>query len=549
MKKILLLVLSLITCLSVIPLSACGGKYASVEEDSVYTLQDAVKEVAYAYYRQDLQINYNQTMSRRNINPSPEEATSQHMMFLDCSSYVNAVYYEALGMNILPYDYLEVTPNTKNYMAYARENPDNVDVVGVWLSENYTTAEARAAAMQEAKGLLQVGDVVNYRRSDAGHVMIYVGDDSLLHSTGDDFNVMFRPEDSDEGSVENRGSVGLDTSDLFFDESGSRYMFKKGYEGFCILRPIARDGKATEETKARMLAKGLDSEKTADKGVNTSLSIGEEITYSLTIKNHRDLGYKNVEIKDVLDNNLEFVSGDKGVKNEGQNVTFTRNIKAGETITVSWKAKVKSTATPGAIIVSDKTTVGGVGQAIIKSSVSKFTAEQLSAVANKAKEYATQNKSFNNPIEFAKQLYKDSLNVDVFEYEKVSLALDDIIEAEGCDLKETDIAKLVAPDMYGGQRDSALTLLYRRDKDVVRLITTKNLSVGDVIIAEYDTERGEDQVVYVYVGGNQVVSCMSKNGSVAKLVTMTDSQYESTHVLVTIFVYNRYAVLRPSMAN
>ena len=548
MKKLLLAILALVFTLSAVCLSACG-KFANAEEDAKYTVQDAVKEVGYAFYRQELQINYNQTIQRRMVNPSPEEATAQHMMYLDCSSYVNAVYYEAFGENILPYDALEVTPNTKNYMAYARENPTNVDVVGVWLREDYTTPQAQAEAMAEAKALLQVGDVVNYRKGSTGHVMLYVGDDNFLHSTGDDYNVGFKPEDSHEGGVERRGSVGLDTSSLFFEESGSRYMLKKGYEGFCILRPIARNLEVTKETEERMLVRGLDTEKTSNKGVNTSLAVGEEITYTLTIKNHRDVGYKNVEIKDVLDANLEFVSGDKGVSNDGQNVVFNKKIKAGETINLSWTAKVKSTAPIGAVIVSDKTTVGGVSQATIKNSVSKFTLEQLNLVASKAKEYASQNKTFSNPIEMAKQLYKDALNVDVFNYEKVSLALDDVIVADGHELKESDTASMVAPDMYGGRRDSNLTALYIKDKDIVRLITTTNLSVGDVIVAEYDTENSEDQVVYVYVGGNEVVSCFSKTGSQAALVTMTDSIYESSHVLVTLYAYNRYAVLRPSMAD
>ena len=549
MKKLLLAILALVFTLSAVCLSGCG-KFANAEEDAKYTVQDAVKEVGYAFYRQELQINYNQTIQRRMVNPSPEEATAQHMMYLDCSSYVNAVYYEAFGENILPYDALEMTPNTKNYMAYARENPESVDVVGVWLRQDYSTATARAEAMAEAKALLQVGDVVNYRKGSTGHVMLYVGDDNFLHSTGDDFNVGFKPENSHEGGVERVGSVGLDNSSLFFDETGSRYMLKNSYEGFCILRPLARELELTDETKARMLSRGLDAEKTADKGVNTSLAVGEEITYTLTIKNHRDVGYKNVEIKDVLDANLEFVSGDKGVSNDGQNVVFNKKIKAGETITLSWTAKVKETAPIGAVIVSDKTTVGGISQAIIKNSVSKFSLEQLNLVASKAKEYALQGKVFANPIEMAKQLYKDALNVDLLNYENVSLALDDVIVADGHELKETDTASMVAPDMYGGRRDSNLTALYIKDKDIVRLITTTNLSVGDVIVAEYDTEDfGEDQVVYVYVGGDQVVSCFSKTGSQAALVTMTDSIYESSHVLVTIYAYNRYAVLRPSMAN
>ena len=550
MKKLLLVFLALIFSVSVIPLSACGGEYADAEKDAVYTAQDAIVEVAYAYYRQGLQQNYSQTMGRRNINPSPEEATSQHMIFLDCSSYVNAVIYEALGINILPYETTEKSPNTKNYMDYAKGNRDNADVVGVWLLEDYGTVKPaeRDAAMAEAKALLQPGDVVTYRKSKdgPGHAIIFVGNDLFLHSTGKDFRQdEDRPENSHEGSKEIAGTVGIDGVDVFFHKNGERYMFKQEYEGFCIIRPVVRAEGVTEETKARMLSKGLDAEKTSSVGVNTSLAIGDEITYTLTIKNHRDLGYKNVEIKDVLDENLEFVSG-RGASCDGQTVTFKKNIKAGETVEVSWTAKVKSTATVGAVIVSDKTTVNGISQATIKNSVSKFSSADLSAVASKAKEYASQGKTFDSPIDMLEQLYKDALGVTLFDYDKVSSALDDVIEAEGYALKDTAIASMVAPDMYGGQRD-CVRKLYTTNKDIIRLITTTNLSIGDVIIAENDSET-EDQVAYVYVGGMEIVSCMSKKNSEAKLVTMTESQYESSHVLVTVFAYNRYAVIRPSMS-
>ena len=550
MKKLLLVFLALIFSVSVIPLSACGGEYADAEKDAVYTAQDAIVEVAYAYYRQGLQQNYSQTMGRRNINPSPEEATSQHMIFLDCSSYVNAVIYEALGINILPYETTEKSPNTKNYMDYAKGNRDNADVVGVWLLEDYGTVKPaeRDAAMAEAKALLQPGDVVTYRKSKdgPGHAIIFVGNDLFLHSTGKDFRQdEDRPENSHEGSKEIAGTVGIDGVDVFFHKNGERYMFKQEYEGFCIIRPVVRAEGVTEETKARMLSKGLDAEKTSSVGVNTSLAIGDEITYTLTIKNHRDLGYKNVEIKDVLDENLEFVSG-RGASCDGQTVTFKKNIKAGETVEVSWTAKVKSTATVGAVIVSDKTTVNGISQATIKNSVSKFSSADLSAVASKAKEYASQGKTFDSPIDMLEQLYKDALGVTLFDYDKVSSALDDVIEAEGYALKDTAIASMVAPDMYGGQRD-CVRKVYTTNKDIIRLITTTNLSIGDVIIAENDSET-EDQVAYVYVGGMEIVSCMSKKNSEAKLVTMTESQYESSHVLVTVFAYNRYAVIRPSMS-
>lgn len=555
MKKLLSFILALSLSFALISLTACDksedNSYANAEKDAVYTQEDVAVEVAYAFYRQQIQQNYNQTMSRRNINPSPEDATSQHMVFLDCSSYVNAVYYEAFGENIMPYETMEKSPQTGNYMNYAIDNEYSPDVVGAWETKDYQTEEDRATLLNSIKEQLKPGDVIDYRTSGAGHALIYVGDGKILHSIGNDFLTSSRPENSSEGQKgkEPTGTVQLmHVDDMFVKNSGNRYLFKSGILRFCVLRPIARGLTTTQESQARMLAKGLDGEKTSSVGVNTGVSKGEEITYTLTVKNHRDVAYKNVEIKDVLDDNLTFVSGSDGVSNNGQTVTFNKEIKSGETVTVSWTAKVKATANVGAVIVSDKTTVSGVTQATIKNSVSKYSSLQLQTVALKAKEYATQNKVFENPIDMAESLYKDAFGIDVFDYENLALALDDIIDSENATLNNSDLSSMVAPDLYGGQD---VTKLYRANKDIIRLITTQNLSIGDIIIAESDNEGEDaiypDRVVYVYVGDMQLVSCTTNADGKVRLVTMIDNQYNKAHVLVTIFAYDRYAVLRPSM--
>ena len=554
MKKLLSLLLTLSLSSVLVTLVACDKPeditYADATKDAVYTQEDVAVEVAYAFFRQAIQQNYSQTNSRRNINPSPEDATSQHMIFLDCSSYVNAVYYEAFGENILPYETLEKAPQTGNYMNYALNNPTNSDVVGAWENKDYKTEEARANLLNSIKAQLQPGDVIDYRSADAGHALIYVGNGKILHSIGNDFEMSSRPENANEGSKskEMDGTVHLmDVDDMFVKNSGNRYLFSSKIVRFCVLRPLARGLTTTDESKARMLAKGLDGEKTSSIGVNTGIAKGDNVTYTLTVKNHRDVAYKNVEIKDVLDGNLTFVSGSDGVVNNGQTVTFNKEIKAGETITLSWTAKVKDSASVGTVITSDKTTVAGVKQATIKNTVSKYSSIELNAIATKAKEYASQNKIFANPIDMVESLYKDVFNVDVFDYENLALALDDIIDSENATLKGSDLSSMVAPDLYGGQD---ITLLYRANKDIVRLITTQNLSVGDIIIAESDDDvEGvlmPDRVVYVYVGNMQLVACTTNSKGAVKLVTMVDDQYDKAHVLVTIFAYDRYAVLRPS---
>jgi hypothetical protein len=81
----------------------------------------AIKEVALAWDRQGGQVQYDQssTTSRRHTNVSPEDATAEETIYLDCSSYVNNIYREVFGENIMPFETTAYAPNTSNYNSFA----------------------------------------------------------------------------------------------------------------------------------------------------------------------------------------------------------------------------------------------------------------------------------------------------------------------------------------------------------------------------------------------------------------------------------------------
>ena len=80
MKKII----SMLVC-AIILVSSVSVCFA--EEQAQFNNHDIIKEVAYAYHRQGGQIHYDQTINRRHLQASPEDATSQRTVFLDCSSW------------------------------------------------------------------------------------------------------------------------------------------------------------------------------------------------------------------------------------------------------------------------------------------------------------------------------------------------------------------------------------------------------------------------------------------------------------------------------
>lgn len=518
-------------------------------EQESYTNADAVVEVANAFHRKENYIWYNQTMSRRHINPSPEEATAQNQLYLDCSSFVNAVYYEAFGVNVMPYAVDEKingvtqTPQTGRFRNYARDNQGNPDVVGYWNIANYDGDIP--ALLLEIRDLLQVGDVISYRRAGdgSGHALMYIGGTSFIHCSGGDYEEKADASQSYDSGGENvnGGAIDIDKTymnKLFVDPDNGRYLGV--VHDISVIRPLARGLTPTEKTVARMENPGLDVSKTVDAGVNSAVYKNSTITYTVTVKNH-SASIQNLNLQEIIDDNVTFVSGSKRAVVDGNTLSWNVRIGAGSTITITWTVRVKSSAQAGDIIDGTNTTVNGVGIAKNVNTVSAYTSEQMAMLAERAKEYAKESKCFDDPIAMARLLYKEVFGVEILgeDIESAKYLLEDIIK-KGLNT-ESSLYEMVAPYLYGGCDVSSV---YVKSNDVVRLITQANISVGDVIVA-YD-ESEERTVVYVYVGDSTLIAVNSADKT-CKVITMTDSPYESSHVLVTLFAYDKYVILRPSM--
>ena len=142
------------------------------------------------------------------------------------------------------------------------------------------------------------------------------------------------------------------------------------------------------------------------------------------------------------------------------------------------------------------------------------------------------------------ELYKEVFATDIFSEDlaTVNALLEDIIDLTNkCLNAESEVYGMVAPYLYGGRDIVALCI---KNNDIVRLVTKSNISVGDVIMA-YDESEGRT-IVYVYAGDSTLVAIDSEDNT-CKAITMTDSSYEAAHVLVTLFAYDQYVILRPSM--
>lgn len=419
-KSLIVTVLILSAVMTLVPFSALA------EEE--FTNEDIVKEIANAYDRQGDQILYDQLTSRRHVNASPEDATSQKTVYLDCSSFVNSIYREGFGINVLPYELSELSCSTANYNNYARDYEGvNADVVGYWENSEWATADGKADIVSFMEENLKVGDILNYRHlkssgSYAGHVYVYLGNNTFMHCAGAGSYTVNSTDPSksyelDEGEANRIQTISF--AGIFTSTTSARYIFKATdadtVTSFSLHRPLARDGiTPIAEALARMKIAGLNMEKTSSVLPNTSVKVGDTITYTVTMENTNATAIEGVTLTDTLDNDLTFLSGSEGVSEAEGVITWTGDVAGDTTVSVTYTVKVAGNT--DSLIVSDKTAVSGVMLGKIAHSVSSFTAAQTALLKDALTSYVDAGKTFPSTISMAFSLYKSVLGIDLASY-------------------------------------------------------------------------------------------------------------------------------------
>jgi len=501
--------------------------------------QKIVKEIAYAYYYRGNYIQYDQTLDRRNINPLPEFATSQNGVVLDCSSYVNAIYYAAFGIYVV-----DKAPKTLNYADYAEENLGNADVVGYWENGDYKTEEEIAACLKEIEDSLEVGDVIVYRRNvNTGHTLIYIGDGYFLHSTGSDYKQYSNPflsYDYASDLEKSKGTVGLvNADDLFRNTTSSRYLFRKTSESYnnriAVLRPLAREGiEATEYAKNRMTMQGVFIEKISSAGEKCAVTTGQFITYTIVLRNNSSTRANLVLTDSVPLGTTLIAKSDALTHNDGV-ISFDGYVAAGGEVRLIYTVRVDS-AVSGFMIETDGD-VNGVKLNKTTHTISGLTAETEALLVSNAFVMAAEDTVYEDYLDFVRELYS-RVGIDVFEGKTVMNVISDLISASSNTYnKDSVYAKMLAPHMYGG---IDLRPAYRTDSTMIRLLKQYNLSIGDVILAEY----GSNSYAFVYVGNGLLLSLDMESGN-CEISAIENDEYKN--ILSSFVSFDRYVVIRPSL--
>ena len=518
--------------------------FSDVSAASLEERQNAVVETAYSYYYKGKMIQYdNSDFTRVSVKDKgfdvfsfrgsymvpPEDATSQNTLFFVCSSFVYNVYKEAINYQLVGQPRQCVTKNmvalTGDIVVNRGDVTDSINVTDV---------------MNQIKSILQPGDVLVYYsdKKRSGHAMLYVGNNTILHSFGYHFDW-----DNKQEKYEENGTIGEANLDVRL-----KTMLNTNYsDRYTILRPlnVASDDAypITENATKRMQYPGLSIDKTSSVTELQAVDIGDEIEYTIKIKNNSSVPY-TVSYQDQIPINTTYVAGlsnDFSIQQDGK-IIGNLSLAGGEEKIVSYRVKVnQDSSLYGKDIVSGQTFVGGILAKTIKIPVDTvFTEEQLTLLRSGYSKY--QRSSDMN--EFLKSVYRDvGIDISSFRVKDIHKALFDTaktssnidfyyLKQDDAQLTEEEqlIKKLHVHNMYAGTKT-----VVQYNSGVIKEVREDYLMDGDILISF----TGNEEKTYLYLDHKLITM---ENGT---LVEIADSN-TINNILQTIIGEDFYTLLRPA---
>ena len=493
-----------------------GEKISNANDDQ----QNVIKAIANAFLYKGVYNQYDQT--RRVAGSSPYDASVYDTLYLDCSAYIYSVYTYAFGTS----HHLKL--NTAMNDSYASSHKGTSEIVYYVDVRDYPDEKSQKALLSEIYSNLQVGDCINYRHGTssgtAGHIVMYIGNDTIIHSTGDDMSASeysSNPELFQEMQTNKEKADGtvftFSAQDMFVNDTNHRYLFKKTASDsvwtFAIIRPLANNSKMTITDKAlsNYLLSDVDIYKTSSAGSRTSVKRGEEVTFTLTLANHSNVNIDNIPVyKDLGRDSYEFVStSDDGMYIENAGVFHLINLKANETKEITYTVKVKDTAY-GTISEGDTYVHNIVLPKITNTVCSEFNHEEFSRVATEL----LNTKQYNSTLE----LIVDS-------YKKMGIEIGELF-----DLTQNDLA-------FINSSDYRVSDLHKGTK--VKRLQQNTIEFGD-ILCTYNQKTG-DYTNYLYIKEDLLVKIV--DGKVSKTSVTSGVQF----VLDKFYAFSKWEVIRPNI--
>ena len=478
---------------------------------------------------------------------NPEFTNRDEWGYINCAGFTYEAYNTALGVN-LAYGSTRLWSTTR-----LADYASSAGIQAYRYTRTTTTVEDEATRKQikeEVLATIEPGDLLVVIRSgtNSGHVVLYIGNGTFIHSTGSVYKV-------DDGEYYEPTIRYNRVEDYFFTEGSGGYIFNDSTKStdsqvtkFVVVRPLKSatyNVTVPQETVNRMNnMQGIMAQKLSSHNSTTTANRTEEVTFSFELYNTNNTA-KTVEVRDTVPANTTYVSGADNVN--GENLSWSVNIPANTRVTVSYTVRVNADAAYGDYIqTTDTSTVGGVRTICPKVYINRtLTSEEQNKVVE-AFNTLKANGTTKTGLALVNEIYKTAGIADVVfdstDYATVMEGAEGtfkvVAQESGNDYyqltdKGTKYRDMMVETLYGGRRYYGYSGDARTDR--TRLAREHHIMVGDVIIRRISSGT---YYAYLHIGGDNFINITS---SIAAETVTTQKRLE---LLLSSGRY--YAVYRPS---
>ena len=284
----------------------------------------ALMATAEAFYRRRDSLQYDQLSMdrqvqitpRRNKFSTPEEATVQHTLYLDCSGFVNACYYAAFGKIFAS----DLTWHMQNLVK---------PVVYDYTVTHQETEEEKERIKNEVLALLQPGDLIDMWYYNKGHIILMGEDGLYYHCTSHGEGDPSYHYDRRQNEIRPGGGMYHEPIEGRFAPDYQYNLLGSSVERFTVMRPLEGMGPPTANAMARLgQARDLFISVLSSHPGGKTAKPGEDVTYTVEVRN---------DSREDRALTLSVTPGKDTVLTS--EVPTTATVKTGETVRLSFSVK------------------------------------------------------------------------------------------------------------------------------------------------------------------------------------------------------------------